>query len=492
MKIRITVILLLAALLLASCGEGGAGKETDTAAPPPSGTAATAAPDTETEPAETGPVPDIPDVKYDGESFRVMYRFGTTSYNCTDVWADTITGDVVGDAVYNRNIKLEDHFGIKLVPLPDTSPYDKMKKNVAAYDDWCEVLSDQKRTIFPLTLDDYMQDWNAIEYVDFENPWWDSNFARDMSLGEHLYMAVGDFNFFGTTTIYFLAFNKKLVTDYNLALPYQDVYDGTWTFDKMCDMVKQVSEDLDGDGKMTTYDRWGIMYQTEVAFRMTAGMGVRMTVRDEDNYPVLAPLDDRMIDAIEKVIELRDDETHAISYRAMWTGQNTAGYPHEYAFARSRFVTDQLLFLEGTPTMCINEFGDMGSPFGVCPMPKYDEEQDRYYALSDEFACAWVIPVTSQKSEMTGILTEYWAYLSQPLMDAVYKKMLKGRRMDAPDDAAMLDIIFDSAYYEISFLGPSVGISDMMQRAVSSGNVASAYAAAEESIEKKLDSFRTE
>ena len=132
----------------------------------------------------------------------------------------------------------------------------------------------------------------------------------------------------------------------------------------------------------------------------------------------------------------------------------------------------------------------MKSPNGIIPMPKLDEEQDRYYNLVDEYATAWVIPSSSTKTEMTDILLEYMAYSSAPLVDAVYEITLKNKRMDAPEDAAMLDLIRETTLYEITF-NMNVGIREMLENAVANGNLSSSFASSEEAIKAKMDSFRS-
>lgn len=91
---------------------------------------------------------------------------------------------------------------------------------------------------------------------------------------------------------------------------------------------------------------------------------------------------------------------------------------------------------------------------------------------------------------MTDILLEYMAYSSAPLVDAVYEITLKNKRMDAPEDAAMLDLIRETTLYEITFI-MNVGIREMLENAVANGNLSSSFASSEEAIKAKMDSFRS-
>lgn len=487
MKKRITLLLVIAALLLAegqmliSCGG-----DTNTETTPPAGD--TVDTSTDTTPAETELTPDIPDIRYDDEDFRMLYRYGSHAYNIEDIWVESLNGEVINDAVYNRNIALEEKFGLKLVPIEEKSPVSVLSKNVSAGDDFCEMLADRKLEMFPYTMQNMALDLGTLTYIDFTKPWWDGNVAEQMNIGGRLYMMVGDFNLNQTCGVTFMWFNKSMLTDYGFAAPYAEALDGTWTIDRMLEMVNAVAVDLNGDGKMDANDRYGFLSQ--VPYRLTTGFGVEMIKRDEEGYPVLSPMGDRLVSAMEIVTKLMNDKEHTISYEKISAGQDTSAYPHIYAYGRSKFVTDQILFVEGGISMA-EEVRDMESSYGILPMPKMDEEQDRYYNIVDEYAPAWIIPSSSTRYEMTDVVMEYMSYASSALVDAVYEVTFKAKRMQAAEDAEMLDLIRANTCYELTFI-MNAGVRQMLEEAVGTGNIASTYEKNATKIQKTLDSFRVE
>ena len=122
MKKRIMAAV-LAALLSASaftaCSESNAGTNTDETQP-----AGTSPEATVTEPEETEKeltdlekrqlIPDdLPDNKYDGAEFRVYTVDAVYADYEGEILAEEITGDACNDAVYNRNIRIEDRFDIE-------------------------------------------------------------------------------------------------------------------------------------------------------------------------------------------------------------------------------------------------------------------------------------------------------------------------------------------------------------------------------------------
>ncbi|MFA6947748.1 MAG: hypothetical protein WCQ72_02065, partial [Eubacteriales bacterium] len=117
--------LLLAALMLASCG----GK-TDTA---PDVTAARADDDisAETEAAVTAYAADIPEgTDYNGYEFKFLHwYFASWGERANkDLDADTATGDIINDAVYERNTKVEEKLNIKI--SAESCDHDKIVSRV--------------------------------------------------------------------------------------------------------------------------------------------------------------------------------------------------------------------------------------------------------------------------------------------------------------------------------------------------------------------------
>ena len=99
-------IAILAALPLTACGNGQTAETT----------ADTAAAETETA-VETEPSfdPMLEAVDYGGEDFVILYNYGNDLEPNKDFVGDTLTGEIVNDAIYNRTISLEDKYNVKMV-----------------------------------------------------------------------------------------------------------------------------------------------------------------------------------------------------------------------------------------------------------------------------------------------------------------------------------------------------------------------------------------
>ncbi len=445
--------------------------------------------ETDMQPQETDedqPICAVPEqLRYDGQEFRVLYRDGALSYNVTDLFAEGIVGEVVNDAVYDRNRALEERFGITLVGLPNADPAGYARMEVQGGDTSFDAVLDSMVFLFPLSMEQYLLDWALLPYVDAASPWWDSNAAEELSIAGTCCLMVGDISMNASSRARFLYFNKKIAEDHDLTPPYADVMAGTWTFEKFLGMVTAVSEDLNGDGVMNGYDRFGML--TEGASYFLSGCGVLFTEKDADDVPYVACINERTVHVLEQMQTLLSDTAHTISYDHAAAGQNTSGYAHIFDWGRSLFAADHFLFVQNGANVA-GQFADMTSEYGILPNPKLDTEQPSYYHLMDKQACAWAVPVTvrAEDHEKIGAVLDVWAYLSaDTLVDAFYETTMKYKRFNAPEDAAMLDIVRGSIRYEISTMA-DVGIAECLDAALKSGNLMSSYAKKEKSIARNL------
>jgi hypothetical protein len=435
-------------------------------------------------PEETEYAPDLPDVKYDGEEFRVLYRTSSYAYATTDIFVEGLTGEITNDAVYNRNIEMEETYDFKFAPIAAEDPIYSVTADFMAASDSYDLTIEQMNSLFTYALRDYFYDWNTLEHFNPDDPWWDSNCAKDLSFANKLYIMAGDISMQPSNCARFIYYNKKVHEDYQLENPYELVRENKWTIDKMTEMVKSVSTDLNGDGKYTADDVLGML--TETADFFLSGCGILYTEKDENDLPIIDCINERTITALEKVKALLTAPNCTQSYNQVAAGRDTSGYPHIFVFARAEyFATDHFLFVQNGAGEAAT-FIEMDPGYGVLPNPKLDETQEQYYHLSDPYSCAWAIPGGNSKPEMTDVLLTAWAYKSKDLVDAYYETTLKHKRYNSPDDSEMLDLIRGSVRYEMSMLC-DLGISGVISSAYSSGNLMSDYAKNEKRITKVME-----
>ena len=134
----------------------------------------------------------------------------------------------------------------------------------------------------------------------------------------------------------------------------------------------------------------------------------------------------------------------------------------------------------------IRQFADMENRYGIVPNPKLDEAQSEYYHLIDPFAPVWALSAIQKQPELTGAAMEAWGYLSENLVEAFYETTMKKKRADAPEDAAMLDMVRSSVRYELATV-LDFGVSDVISAAYKSGNLMATYEKKSGVIAKKIE-----
>lgn len=478
---KTALFLLLTAALLASCGDGEGGAVTDAV------TDGAAAPQTEAVETERVAAPtDLPDVDYTGKTFTVLYRSANVSYAVTDVISEGTDGEIINDTVYERNSRLQDKYGITLVGVDRDEPSADAKREIMSGSNTYDIITDTMRSLNGLATESYLTDWYSLSCFDPADAWWDSNAAENLSIGGKLYIMVSDVSMNASSRARFLYINKKLAANYDLEIPYDLVREGKWTWDKFMEMATAISSDLNGDGVMDGNDLWGML--TESPSYFLSGCGILYTEKDADDLPVVSVLNDRNAAIVEAIGDFWNDKNYSITVDNATKGMSLGDYAHIYDLARSLFAADHFLFLQNGANVAY-QFANMESEYGILPNPKYDETQESYHHLMDPFACGWSIPTTVADVEMVDVIMNYWGYLSSnSLVDAFYETTIKYKRLNAPEDAEMLDIIRDSIRYEITYIA-DLGIDAVLSTAVTKGNLASSYEKNAKRIDKMLEKF---
>jgi len=93
----------------------------------------------------------------------------------------------------------------------------------------------------------------------------------------------------------------------------------------------------------------------------------------------------------------------------------------------------------------------MESDFGIVPLPKYDEAQDKYYSLVNSYTGALLgVPKSAENLDRVSIILEALSAESRyTLQPAYYDITLQRKYARDEESEAMLDIIFGSRVYDI-------------------------------------------
>jgi len=486
MKRRNTLsILLLTAMLaqLAACG--GAAESTETTA---AGAADTTAAET-TAPAEY----EKPDVDYGGKTFTIASFNFDMNYVVSDytiISHDEESGDVINDAIVQMTRQVEEDLNVKLemfeLVTADRNNVDKITKPIYAGEDVMQAA-------FPLTVGltkllavpSLLTDLDEIETLDLSHSWWDQNSVEEYNIGGKQYTAVGDACFFAKAAPIVNFFNKQLLTDYKLENPYELVYSGNWTMDKMIEMATAAANDLNGNQQVDEADCFGLIGEISGTAYFLTGMGIDWSKRGKDDELEITFYSERATEAMEKMIPFMNTQNVVMNdhYWKHDVSVFTEVFVPTFMANRALFFSNQLLLAL--------DFRAMDADFGTLPMPKLDASQKEYYSTTNTY---WrdnvVVPATNTDLDMTGHVLDTMGYYSQQLVTPAFiDTTVLGKSVRDDDSANMIEIIFDSMSYDVARLFDWGGINSMINTMYKNNNtgLASEYATIEPNIKAAME-----
>ncbi|MBQ8641757.1 MAG: hypothetical protein IJ480_06010 [Clostridia bacterium] len=437
--IALLLALLMTASMLLSC------------AADPVETAPVAADTTET--AETVPeeetelLPDIPALDFAGETFTFL----TSDENDTngvdwktyDVWVEATNGDAINDAVFERNLYLEETYNIVMAESQGVTETLAKQDVTAGTGDYDAVMTNITAAA-NLAQGGYTLSMYDLPYIDLTKPWWDQGCSEDLELLGNIYFATGDITVIDNDATWVLMFNKQLHEDNGFASLYDLVREDKWTYDVFYDMVCAASRDLNGDGKMVhTDDIFGFATSADSAQGLFYASGEKLVYKDSEGYPYLSDSVERMADVVLMAGQIMADKDNTILTSVIGTSDGL----------RLHFEEGRGLFF-GEVMQCIIRMRESETSFGLVPWPKFDESQEDYHHFVHGTA-GKVVTVTAavQDQEMSGAIVEAMAAKSMyTLTPAYYDVALTRKYMRDEESAEMLDIILQDRRYDLGYI----------------------------------------
>lgn len=440
MKNRQILSLLLAALTIlpaAACGES-------TEASPNAPSAGTAADDA-AQTAETAAEPEFMPEQADMEGFElVILNYTPEGFN----WANTLitaeeqNGEVLNDAVYQRETAAEEYLNCVITEEKNASVPTALRKSVSSGDHLYDVAMLFDASIAECYAGGYLMPWNAVPTVLLENDYWDPHATALYNIQGNQMSLSGDFSLYDYSTRHCYAVNKtmlgSIMPDVNV---YDDARSGKWTLDRMYQLAAAAESDINGDGVIDKDDRHGITGSIVRHYSaMLAGANVTYIEKTEDGGLRFAiPGNEYAITVLQKLVSLNQGNT---VYYLKGTGIGDFDY--------SLFHNSLSLF-QASYIGEIEKTRDMDDDVGIMPPPKFSEEQDGYHSLVEGGAQS-VLPktLTPERASDVGTVIDAFAFFSQRDEIPAYIDVLVKSKYARDEDAAeMVSIIFDSGIYDL-------------------------------------------
>ncbi len=454
---------------------------------------------------------------FNGEDFVILnlvQAAGARDYyggNFLD--SEGLTGDTISDSVYMRNLKVEEKYNVNIVEnkidlIQFGSPAEVLQSYYMAGDFTFDAIYGWGYRLGALIPENYFADISALPYVDLKADYWNPSVNENLYINDSLYIFTNAVSMNSIDWASMLFFNKDLLEDFDIdskfGSPYDLVRDGKWTVDTFLQMVTSVSMDVDGDGKITEADKFGILEPNSSP--MALASGIETVKRNGDGTFSLSYYSEKTVDLATRLNNVFTNKNYSKSYEDFMYGDMT-GYNDMWEYTRSFFPKGHCLFLTGSPSIS-SELRNMEADYGILPLPKYDEAQKDYISPITELASLFAIPTEYNQQastagpERTGMILEYMAYQSEEnLLPTYYDKLIKGKVDKDPNNLEMLEIIRNGATYDfcaVMSVSPDIDMdrSEIVmnfQEILSSPQTASSrYRRVEVKYQKALDKFYTD
>ncbi len=471
-QIALWLVIAMLAASVTACGNTTAETTADTAA------ATEAVTETEEQDARLAISDNLPASDFEGYDFRVITRDRDDFINDVGVELE-LTGDVVDDAIFNRNKTVEERFNVKLSATyaanDGAAVGSAVQAAVTAGDDTYDLAQNQVIGMASLATTGYYMDWyTQLPHVDLTKPWYIGNAAEALSVNGHAYGMIGEYALDVLRFTYCMYYNKDMALEYDLEDIYTVVSEGRWTYDYLKTLADTVYIDLNANGSKDFDDRLAISgdpYSAVVTYQYAFN---NPTVSLVDGLPAVTMDREKAHDIVVKLNAL------------YW--ESIGGLTEGWGAGSGTFTAGNLLCYTGLFRDATG-YGDLDFDFAIIPYPKYDEAQENYYTMSDGAHGVLGVPITVSDPARTSIIIEALnAETYKTVVPAYFDIALKNRYSRDSESAAMLDLLMSSRVFDFGYMY-NTGIAFIIQNMVSknSSNTESAYASSIKSTETKYE-----
>lgn len=426
-------------------------------------------------------VDDLPERNFDGVNFRISTKEGYLY----EIATEEEDGEILNDALYARNIRVEDRFNVTITPVVNSAGdgnthVNEVRKTILSADDAFDLAATYVYTSGPLVTDGLYRNWLTFEYTDLTQPWWINGVNDKFRVQDVVYTVVGDMCISTLMLTYGIFYNRSVGENYSLGDIYQDIRDGKWTIEQFISLISNIYSDVNGDGLRGDDDFYG--FTAEAATNLDVypfAFDIPIIAQDDDGIPQLVFNTEKTIKAVEIVNQL------------YWDGVGSY-IPGDYSRPIVQFKNGGALFTTTWLANAYSTFRDMEDDYSILPYPKYDEYQENYLTGAMDNYTVLGVPTTATDLEMISIITESLNIESyKTLFPTYYEQALQNKFSRDTESIEMVDILMKGRNFDFVTLFSSniSGMPWLFRSLVASksNSFASSYASAEKAATIGLD-----
>ena len=373
-----------------------------------------------------------------------------------EFFVEDITGDTIGDQIYERNAQVEDALNVKLNFVSETcdaSTFSQFVQSISTdissgacdYD----IAAGYSRAAPLMALEGLATELGEMKYMDVSNPWWAPALTEECTINDKLYYCSGDIS---TNLLWMMTgtfFNKNLLDQHGLEDPYQLVKDNKWTLDKLIEMGAGTYSDLDGGGTSDDTDFFGhVIYNINVDGYLTS-CGFIALEKNNSGEIVTSPTmtSQKTYDMLDKLGEWLNSPDVIF--------KDSTKLRNVFFEERALFITDRVFIAAGKDNASQNQ-EKIEFVYGIVPVVKYDESQTQWYTSVGHPFTMYAISagvVNEQQLDACDATLELLAQKGYELVTpAVFESAMKVKYAHDNDASAMYDILRENVRFDLGRL----------------------------------------
>lgn len=413
----------------------------------------------ETEPQETSTSDETTDEVSEEYEFENFHNYEFRVLNIQDVYSmhavidpGETNGDTLNDVQYNTVRLLEDKTGITWketnVEIEKEFPLIVSQMVMSESDEYDLVYQNAKSFYSHASQGFY---YNLLDYaeVNTDADWFIRSYNDYNTVSGKLYTALGYSNLTVVDGTGCLMINQTMAENLGLEMPYDLVREGKWTLDKLkeyCTKAANLNGEDDFSWKSGGKSTYGISIRQNSGTIWVVGSG-ESVVDNKNGKLEFTGGTQRFYDVCDKVAGFLGTKDEGIVYYGNFDDNGDGSYINCFENQRALFGDSEIAKTSRMRKLNFN--------FGVLPMPKYDETQERYYTTISYPASGMSIPVTCKTPERSASVGDAINYLYYTNVWDVFRNVtLESKNLRNDDSIEMLGYVLNSiypnVYYEFS------------------------------------------
>ena len=387
-----------------------------------------------------------------GREFRVLATHNAYEPNFEII--GEVGDDRLSQAIYERNAAVKDFCNVEVIDVAiDDNSFSALEKDFEAgggeYDLVFLIRDDMSSAI----QRGYLKDLTKVEYINFDNEWYNPLAIESMKISGKLYHLTSSFSLTDKARTATLFFNRDMADRLQLGVDVvEEVRAGTWTIDKMYQMINTVatSGDTNGNGQVDKTDTFGISGGgSESATNIWAGMGNTLVNFNNGNDYGSEILTDRSLNGLDTIKNM-----FSINEWKGFTGSEDRVWKKDYDAPLTAFVEERALFTSGIMGAIVDIAESADFAYTAITFPKYDLDQERYYATNDNtYSSSFGIPYMAADISFSGYMIEVLSWKSHTTTyPEYYQVRCMVQKSYDPVCAEMLQLNYEGLVFDFGFM----------------------------------------